>query len=208
MPPTPQPSTMGKRPRITSTLPPELKKARSDPCTLANSAAAAPKAVSPNFPLASDKRNLSEARGGQSEPARPHRQRRHHPSVPGRRTGGAGVIGSCRSAGTRQRGFDRTLDEDRQKATNPSVGELSSSALDLRTHLGLVMLPVTDVPSHQLVFELGQLSIERIVGIGVVRAGSAGGGHDGPPGRNPVPAPVLGVTAVGDERASNRVNVR
>jgi hypothetical protein len=39
----------------------------------------------------------------------------------------------------------------------------------LGPYLGLVVLPVADVPSHQLVFELCQLGVERIVGIGVAR---------------------------------------
>ena len=125
-----------------------------------------PRETTPRPILTLDKRNLSEARGWQSEPARQHRQLLHPPLVRGRRCTrrGAGVIGSCRSVGTHQRGFDCTLDQDRQKAADPGVDELLGGALDLRTHLGLVvLLPVADVSGHQLVFELGQLGIECIV---------------------------------------------
>lgn len=86
------------------------------------------------------------------------------------------MSGRAGSAGRQQRCFDRTLDQDRQKAADPGVGELLGGALDLRTDLGPVVLPMADVPGHQLVFELGQLGVECIVGVGMVRAGGAGGG--------------------------------
>jgi len=86
------------------------------------------------------------------------------------------------------------------------VGELLGGALDLRTHIGLVVLPVADVPGHQLVFELGQLASSASLGsvwcapvvpVALMTVLLAR-----------IRSPPSGMTGVGDERASNRVNRR